>query len=203
MKPAGSAHQRPRAYSCAVSDVDGQLFRACRDHNDGDAWTELVHRHTRRLLGIARRQNLDEASAADVVQTAWRNLFESMPQVREPEKVGGWLATAVRRDAQFASRRSRRPVPQDRVDQASAPLDEALLIAERKTAVLRALGSIRAQCRRLLLLLFADERPSYGTIAEQLGMPIGSIGPTRARCLDDMRKLLERDPAYQLGTNVI
>jgi RNA polymerase sigma factor (sigma-70 family) len=184
-----------------VSNVDADLFRACRDRDDGAAWAELVHRHTGRLLAIARNQGLDEASAADVVQTAWRNLFESMHQLREPEWIGAWLTTAVKRHAQFISKRSKRSVPHDPIDQISPPVDEALLAAERRTAVVRALGAIREQCRQLLLLLFAEESPSYVAIAQQLNMPIGSIGPTRARCLDEMRRLLGSDPSFLLGSN--
>jgi RNA polymerase sigma factor (sigma-70 family) len=189
------------AYSGCVSNVDADLFRACRDRDDGAAWAELVQRHTRRLLAIARNQGLDEASAADVVQTAWRNLFESMHQLREPERIGVWLTTAVKRNAQFVSKRSKRSFPHDPLDQMSPPVDEALLASERRAAVVRALGAIREQCRQLLVLLFAEDSPSYVAIAQQLSMPIGSIGPTRARCLEEMRRLLGSDPSYLLGSN--
>lgn len=168
--------------------------RLVREARDGDraSWDELVARHTPTLWAVARSFRLDSAAAADVVQTTWLRLVENLASVREPERIGSWLATTARRECLAVLRHTGRQVPTDgddldRVDPVAEPLDAGLLRAERDAQLWTAFATMPQRCRRLLRVLSADPPPSYGQVAAALDMPIGSIGPTRGRCLNRLR----------------
>ena len=171
---------------------DGDLVRAVRAGDRG-AWDELVARHSSRLWAIARANGLDPASAADVVQTGWLNLIESVDRIRNPEAVGGWLATVVRHESIRMSKAQRRGVNDARlVPPDLPPLDESLLRSEQIAAVRSAFDRLSPHCRELLRLMFSDAKLSYEGIAALLDRPVGSLGPTRGRCLADLREQLDR-----------
>jgi RNA polymerase sigma factor (sigma-70 family) len=177
-----------------VDRSDGDLVRAVRAGDRG-AWDELVTRHSSRLWAIARANGLDTASAADVVQTGWLNLIESVDRIRNPEVVGGWLATVVRHESIRMSKVQRRGVNDARLLPPDLPpLDEGLLRSERIAAVRSAFDRLSPPCRELLRLMFSDAKLSYEEIATLLDRPVGSLGPTRGRCLADLRELLDRAP---------
>lgn len=177
---------------------DGELLAAALDRGPERqaAWDELVTRHTPRLFAVARSFRLDQAEAADVVQTAWLRLLERGEQVRDADLLGPWLATVVRNEARrLVSRRRIVPteVAWDRApDPHTAPTDERLLRAERAAALRVAFARLGEECAQLLRLLTADPPLAYAEIAATVGRPIGAIGPTRQRCLDQLRRHLPR-----------
>lgn len=180
---------------------DEALVLRCRT-GDAAAWEMLILRYQRLIYSIPRRAGLDEELAADVFQRVCELLLHHLPQLEQPNRIGAWLATTARRESWRVSRRQRVALPSlddalatDEAtqipDQAPLP-DEVLLRLEEQHRVRLALGALDERCRQLLELLFAQpEAPSYGEIAAVLGTSEGSIGPTRARCLQKLRRLLE------------
>jgi RNA polymerase sigma factor (sigma-70 family) len=162
---------------------------------DQTAWDALVAAYTNLLWSVARAHRLDTADAGDAVQTAWLRLLENLDRIQEPERLGGWLAVVARRECLLVLKRSHRepPVPADewldRVPDQRAPVEAAMLVAERDAALWQVFDELPDPCRRLLRVLVADPPPAYAEIADALDMPIGSIGPTRARCLAKLRTL--------------
>jgi RNA polymerase sigma factor (sigma-70 family) len=166
---------------------------------DSAAWNALVDRYTSLLWSVARGYRLDTADAADAVQTTWLRLVEHLGRIDDPSRVAGWLATTVRRECLRILRQSKREAPSsddeglpDRPDDAD-PLDAELLLAERDAALWRIFQQISERCRLLLRVLMASPPPSYSEVSAALDMPVGSIGPTRQRCLDQLRRLAEAD----------
>lgn len=166
---------------------------------DRAAWEQLVEAYGRLIWAIARNHRLGAGDAADVSQTTWLRLLENMDRLKEPGRVGAWLATTARREALRAVARGKRTtlVADDAVFEASqsrsappAHLDGALLAAERDQAVRAAVATLPAGCQQLLNLMMLDPAPSYEEMAAALGRPIGSLGPTRRRCLEKLRTLL-------------
>jgi RNA polymerase sigma factor (sigma-70 family) len=174
-----------------VSDV-GQLVRAAAD-GDQAAWNGLVDRYNGLVWSVARSFRLPAPDASDVVQTTWLRLVEHLGRLQDPERVGAWLATTARRESLRALRHSARQIPTEALPDAGgdARLDAAVLADERDRALWRAFGHLGERCRCLLRILVADPTPSYEEISDVLEMPIGSIGPTRQRCLAQLRTLAE------------
>jgi RNA polymerase sigma factor (sigma-70 family) len=169
------------------------LARAAQ--GDQSAWDELVNEHTRLLWSVARSFRLDAADANDVVQTTWLRLVEHLDRIEDPTRLVGWLVTTARREAMRVLRRSgrERPVVEDTVldrPDEGPPVDTALLTNERDRALWQAFERLNDKCRQLLQIA-VNEPKAYDEISAALGMPIGSIGPTRRRCLTQLRALLE------------
>jgi RNA polymerase sigma factor (sigma-70 family) len=185
-------------------DDAGELTSLVRQAADGDraAWETLVDRYTNLLWSIARGYRLGTEAAADVVQTSWLRLLENLGRIKEPERLGAWLATTARHECLRVLRRTQREelaedTSLDRPDAAAQPLDAALLLEERDAALWRALSRVGERCQQLLRVLMADPPPTYEAVSAALEMPVGSIGPTRARCL---AKLREQASAAGLGS---
>jgi RNA polymerase sigma factor (sigma-70 family) len=162
---------------------------------DQGAWDELVAEHTRLLWSVARSFRLDTADANDVVQTTWLRLVEHLDKIEDPTRLVGWLVTTARREAMRVLRRSgrERPVVEDTVldrPDDGPPVDAGLLLNERDRALWQAFSRLSDKCRQLLRIAVTEPQ-AYDEISEALGMPIGSIGPTRRRCLTQLRGLLE------------
>ena len=164
---------------------------------DGDqaAWNALVDRFGRLVWSVIRGFRLDAASAADVSQTVWLRLVENLDRIRDPERLASWLATTARNESIRAKRKLARAVPTefeiDIADEAAPELDERLIADERRAGVAAAFNELSPSCRQLLRLLSADPPLDYETISEMIDRPIGSIGPTRSRCLERLRRVLE------------
>jgi RNA polymerase sigma factor (sigma-70 family) len=167
------------------------LVRAAAGGDQG-AWDALVSRYVGLVWATARSYRLEDADAADVVQTTWLRLVEHLDRLRDPAAVGSWLATTARNEALRVIRVRSREVATDELDEPSddSPPDQALLAGERDVAVRAAFELLRERCRALLRLLAMDEPPSYEEISAALDMPIGAIGPTRSRCLEQLRRHL-------------
>jgi RNA polymerase sigma factor (sigma-70 family) len=174
-------------------DVAG-LVTAARD-GDENAWACLVERYAGMVWSVARGHRLSHADATDVSQTVWLRLSENLHRLREPAAVGGWLATVARNESLRLARQSARAVPTDEppepreLPEVAFPADSAL--GDRTITVLwSTFDQLNDRCRLLLRMLLADPAPPYLDISAALDMPVGSIGPTRARCLDRLRSLL-------------
>jgi len=165
---------------------------------DGDSWDRLVRRHNGSLYCVTRSFQLDKAAAEDAVQTTWLRLVEHLGTIREPDRVGAWLVTTIRRHI-ISTFRDRAHGPYlvgldgtDVPDPGRSP-EEEVAAGDRDARMRAALRRLPARDRQLLALLMASRRPSYGKVSAELRMPVGSIGPTRARCLARLRRELEAD----------
>jgi RNA polymerase sigma factor (sigma-70 family) len=169
----------------------GAVVRAASD-GDQEAWNALVARYGGLVWSVARAHRLGDADAADVFQTTWLRLVEHLGELRDPERVGAWLATTARHECLRVLRVGQRHVLTDGFElvetDSDAAVDTRLLAEERDAALWRAFSRISARCRALLRMLAADPPPSYEEVGAALDMPIGSIGPTRGRCLEQLRE---------------
>jgi RNA polymerase sigma factor (sigma-70 family) len=163
---------------------------------DERAWNALVAQHTRLLWSVARSYRLDQADAADVVQTTWLRLLEHLDRIEDPTRLVGWLVTTARRECLRVLRRSGRErliVDEDAtleiVDDDTEPVETRLITNERNATLWQAFRRLPERCQRLLRIAVAMPQ-AYDEVSTALGMPVGSIGPTRARCLVQLRKLL-------------
>jgi RNA polymerase sigma factor (sigma-70 family) len=173
-------------------DVRGAVEGAAA--GDAEAWNRLVGRYSGLVWAVARGEGLNQVDAADVCQTTWLRLAEHLGRIRSPEGVGAWLAKTARHECWRLARSARRvnSVEPDRLVLGESPAAEAEVLEEEELRALwEALGSLSPPCRTLLRVLVADPPPSYAEVSEILDMPIGSIGPRRARCLDRLRELVD------------
>jgi RNA polymerase sigma factor (sigma-70 family) len=182
-------------------DSDLQLVLACR-RGDQLAWEKLIRRYQRLIYAIPIRAGLDEDQAAEIFQDVFTTLFQKLNDIEEPEKLHAWLVTTARRKTWRIITQSHgapRSSTEVREQEASTirdetPLpDEQLLILEEQQRVRTAVLSLDERCRTLLEMLFYSREPaSYAEIAASLGIPEGSIGPTRARCLAKLLRMLKK-----------
>jgi RNA polymerase sigma factor (sigma-70 family) len=164
---------------------------------DADAWDELVDRFAGMVWAVARSHGLSSADAADVSQTTWLRLVEHLDRIREPDRVGAWLATTARHESLRIAKLTSRIVPTFdetvvdlRADDDGAQ-DPPWMNGDRDMALWALFRQIPTRCQVLLRLLIEENPLSYRDLGEALEMPIGSIGPTRARCLERLRRLAE------------
>lgn len=194
--PAVTFRSRVDRPVSGVGEADvAELVRRSSD-GEQEAWDELVRRFSGLVWGIARQCGLSKADAEDVSQVTWLRLVEQLGRLRQPERVAGWLAITARRESYRVSGRKSKELPVgDVVDVATGSAsgaDAALIASERDMALWSLLGALPDNCQRLMQLLVGDPPPSYAEISTTLGIPIGSIGPTRQRCLDRLRRLAEQ-----------
>jgi RNA polymerase sigma factor (sigma-70 family) len=164
---------------------------------DGDvrAWDALVERYTPLIWSICRKYRLDRADADDVGQSVWLHLVDQLGKIREPAALAGWLATTTRRECGRLVRAARGPHAaayeldaENMADARSDVAEQEVLAAERHAALREAYAQLPTDCQRLVAMLTADPPVPYAQISATLAMPIGSIGPTRSRCLDRIRR---------------
>ncbi|MFT4137178.1 RNA polymerase sigma factor [Microbacterium sp.] len=163
------------------------------------ALNEVVRELNPLLWHVARTQGLHTDEVLDVVQTAWLELVQRLDEIRTPSAVVGWLVSVTRREAWRVAGKGRRVVPTEAVadspDPAAGALD-VLLDSERDHTLWRYFQQLSERCQRLLRVLTAVDRPDYDEVSRAMGMPRGSIGPTRGRCLAKLRELLLDDPLW-------
>jgi RNA polymerase sigma factor (sigma-70 family) len=173
-----------------------ELVRAAEQHDAG-AWTELVSRHTGLLMSITRDYRLSPSDASDAVQSAWLRLLEHLGSLENPEAVTAWLVTTTRREClRLIALRRRTVLAGEDADlletHEPAPDPSSRLAAEEDAVVVRqALGLLPQRWRQLMEMLMSDPPTSYEEISRTLPIPIGSIGPTRKRCLQRLRVMVE------------
>ena len=163
-------------------------------HGDQRAWDALVERYAPLVWSVCRQYRLGE-DAGDVAQTVWLALVSQLGAIRDPAALAGWLSTTTRRECARAARATRRlPAAGPVLDVADLPderigiAEEELLAAERRAALRQAFAELPAASRELVALLLADPPLPYAEISARLGIPVGSIGPSRARCLEKLRR---------------
>ena|SRR2546426_7406767 len=165
---------------------------------DEGAWSDLVAHFAGLVWSVIRGYRMSAADGADVSQTTWLRLAEHIHKVREPDRIGAWLATTAGRECLRMLRQNQRAVPSDNLflteapdaDPAVAP-EHRILALERDGELWEAFSELPAKAQVLLRLLFADPPPSYEEISAATGMPIGSIGPTRGRYLAQLKARME------------
>lgn len=159
------------------------------------AWERLVEEFSGLIWAVARAHRLSKTDAADVAQTTWLRVVEHIDRMQNPARLGAWVATTARRECLRTLRAAAQTVPtEDDVfeqDPDSTTADAEVLLAERDAALWGAFDRLGARDKALLRMLIADPTPSYEEIGAALDMPIGSIGPTRARCLERLRRHAE------------
>jgi RNA polymerase sigma factor (sigma-70 family) len=193
-------HRHPHRCRGIVGSIDidpgAALASAAAGHSA--AWESLVSAYAGLVWSVARSFRLSEADAADVFQGTWLRLVEHLGDIRDGGRLGGWLAMTARREALMLLRRSRSTVVTDTIEDTADVLlpapDARLLHSEEQSALWLAFGAMSMACQQLLRVAFADPPPTYDEISTALDMPIGSIGPSRARCLAQLRGLMP-DPA--------
>jgi RNA polymerase sigma factor (sigma-70 family) len=162
---------------------------------DAQAWNALVERYAPLIWSICRQYHLGRADADDVGQNVWLKLVRQLDKVRDPAALAGWLATTTRHECGRVGRAARNPCTAHYVldaetipDPQGGMAEDELLLAERHSALREAFADLPPRCQRLIALLIADPPVPYGEISTRLGIPIGSIGPTRGRCLAKLRR---------------
>src|ERR1700760_1232691 len=183
-----------RVQDTGALDV-AELVRRAAD-GESWAWERLVDQYSRLIWAITRDFKLMESDAADVAQVTWLRLLENIHKIENPDRVGSWLATTARNEClRCLANRKRVVLAEDEdVLQGAAPagpeIDERLLLEERAEQVREAMTRLPLRWQHMLDMLMADPPASYAEISDQLGLPVGSIGPTRSRCLARLQVLL-------------
>ena len=188
--PARASQSRRRPKGLAARN-DAALVEACLK-GDEDAWNELVERFGRLVYSIARRYGLSEANAEDVFQTVFIILYRKLNTIRDQSRLSAWLIRTTHRECYRVGKSARGHAELDHaVVDVSAPAEEEASTWEIQHLVRRALCQLGGRCEQLLTALFlASGQPNYESIADQLGIKVGSIGPTRARCFEKLEKIL-------------
>lgn len=158
-----------------------------------EAWDGLVRRFNGLIWAIVRKHRLRPADSQDVVQVVWLRLLENLGSLRDPNRVGGWLATTTRHECLRVIRLRSRMIPtvDDVLESESDPdpsPEDIIVASDHQRAVFEVIRMLEPRCQQLLELS-AYQLP-YQVISELLDMPVGSIGPTRGRCLQQLRELL-------------
>jgi len=186
--------------SRTVADFEPAAALALAAGGNQHAWDSIVTAYGEMVWGIARSYRLSTPDAADVVQASWLKLVEHVGDIRDGDRLGAWLATTTRREALALLRRSKRDIPVEDAGLAEADdrdtdgPEQAVMRNDEDRMLWKAFGRLNGPCQRLLRVLMLDPAPPYVEVAAVLGMPIGSIGPTRARCLSTLRGFLRDTP---------
>jgi len=178
---------------------------AAYQNGDRAALDLLVHDLSPLLWQVVRAQGADRQTAEDVVQVAWLTLLRKAESVRDPQAVVAWMLTTARREAWRAVRKTALPRhvddPEPVMAVIPAPLDDRpdiqVELTEQQRLLWHHLHRLSDRCRQLLRVVAVVDRPDYGEISEVLGIPKGSVGPTRGRCLAKLRQALQDDPAWE------
>lgn len=182
---------------------DRDLIASCLS-GEHAAWEALIRRYQRLIYSIPLKSRLSPDDAADIFQSVCLKLYEKLATLREHDKISSWLITTTTRECWRVSAHSRRePQPSNSDDESESdslsqlpavgPLaDEQHEMIERQQAVRNAIETLSERCRELLTMLFYElEESSYAEIARRMAMPVPSVGPTRARCLEKLKRTLE------------
>lgn len=192
----------------AWAQEDARLVARCRA-GEAAAWRALVARYQRLVYTVVVRAGLDEHAAADVFQTVFQRLMAHLDRIDQPERLQAWVVTTAKREALRERERTRRQVPLEAdddgkpgpVDQLAdeAPLaEEALSELQQLHRLREGIERLDTRCRDLLLLVFRDDDDTlaYDEVSRRMGMPVGSIRPTRSRCLAKLRRLVEEGASH-------
>ena len=164
-------------------------------NGDQEAWNEIIERYSPLVWNICLRYQLDRQDIDDVGQSVWLLLVEHIGSLREAAALPGWLATTTKHECLRVLRAARRHdhaglPPEDQIppDGGDSAIEQEIIRAERDAALRAAFAELPPMCHELLSMLMSDQAPAYAEISARLGMAVGSIGPTRARCLERLRR---------------
>lgn len=196
-----TATDAPAAARPSLTRRAAAAFAAHRSGRLG-AVDELVEIATPLLWHTARAQGLGLETARDAVQTAWVRLVEKSDTIEDPQAVLGWLVVTTRRESWRLARRDRRTAaeqlqPEDTVPDPRPDPAERVALDGAHSVLWRHVTELSARCRKLLRVIAFSDRPDYASLSEALQMPVGSIGPTRGRCLARLRAALHADPEWE------
>jgi len=195
-----------------MDDSDVQLVLACR-RGDQLAWEKLIRRYQRLIYAIPLRAGLDQDQAAEIFQDVFTTFFQKLNDIEEPEKLQAWLVTTARRKTWRSIGKIQARTRQDAdtsdwtIDAGTmrdeTPLpDEQLVRLEEQHRIRTAVSMLDERCQKLVQMLFYQTQPpSYAEIAASLGVPEGSIGPTRARCLGKLLRILKKLDTHVFSDN--
>lgn len=171
---------------------DPELIKACQ-RGEQAAWDQLVDQYGRLVYSIPRRYGLTDADADDVFAAVWATAFKSLDALRDDTRLSAWLITTTHRECwRIGKKRGYDRELDQAMPDISEPAPDQSETWERQHQVRTALRRLGGRCEELLTALFLQSgEPHYDTIATQLGMPVGSIGPTRARCFQKLRDILQ------------
>ena len=174
------------------------LMRAARQGVE-DALGQIVTELSPLLWQVARSAGLSSGDAEDVLQTVWMRLVAHLDEIHNATALAAWLVTTTKREAWRVRAVGRRQVPADQESFAELPdegpgSEEQVIVHDQQRALWAAIGRLSARCQELLRIVAFAPRPDYAAVAAALGMPVGSIGPTRGRCLAKLRALLAESP---------
>jgi RNA polymerase sigma factor (sigma-70 family) len=177
-----------------MTTSNAELLDSARNGSQA-AWQALVAQYTGLIWSVARGYRLPTDDAADAVQMTWLRLLENLDRIRDPERLAGWLATTVRRECLQLLRKSgiERPSLDDshlQIADTDPPVDTSMLLDERDKALWQAFQSLGEKCRHLLRVLMSSPPPTYQDVAAALDIAIGTIGPARQRCLNQLRSIV-------------
>jgi|SRR5688572_2328244 len=168
---------------------DRDLIDSCLQ-GEQRAWTELIERYERLIYSVARKLCPQSEDCADVFQRVCLDLYENLQQLRNDRTLPAWLITVTRRRSYAYIREKRADIS---LDDYLTEYDPQVETVEKEFLLERAVAELPDRCESLIRLLYFDAtEPSYAEVAQHLGMPVASVGPTRARCLEKLRKMLER-----------
>jgi RNA polymerase sigma factor (sigma-70 family) len=168
---------------------DRELIESCL-RGEQSGWTQLVSKYERLIYSVARALCSEQEDCADVFQRVCLALYQNLDRLRSDQIISAWLMTVTRRQA-YAMIRAKKSY---------IPIEENVLVAQSNVDLIGkefeielAVGRLDERCQKLIRFLYFDSKgPSYAEIAAELAMPVASIGPTRARCLEKLKKLLSR-----------
>lgn len=202
--PAQAAATEPIPLPEPIYSRDAELVQACLA-GDNEAWKTLLSRYNQLIYSIPRKYRLDADDAADVYQTVSLALWNGLAKLRSEKALTNWIVVTTSRQAEKVARRRRRQVAQGEagseesekaLQKLAAPAEDPLAgVAEvrLKHELQRAMDRLPQRCVDLLTRLYlVEEQPDYDTLSAELGIPRGSLGPTRGRCLEKLKKLYEK-----------
>jgi RNA polymerase sigma factor (sigma-70 family) len=185
-----------------VEATDNELVNACLQ-GDAAAWEALIVRYQRLIYSIPLKARLSQDDAADIFQSVCLKLYEKLASLRDHEKLSSWIITTTTRESWRLSNRQRKETPKNDAESEEADeklhqlasdsplIEEQRIQLEQQQTVRQAVSVLPERCKDLVTLLFyRQDEVSYTEISRQMDMPVASIGPTRARCLEKLRKLL-------------
>ena len=176
------------------TQTHGELLTRARN-GDQQAWNDLVDRMSPLVWSVTRSFRLDHATATDVAQTVWLKVIENIDRIADPERLPGWIATTVRREAIKVSGQQKKVVPSEfEYDLAdlNTSVESTVVDLEEHESVRAAFNTLSEDDQQLLRLMVVEPPLSYEEIAEITGRPVGSLGPTRARALGRLKKAMEK-----------
>jgi RNA polymerase sigma factor (sigma-70 family) len=187
-----------RTYLSAAATCSNTMLLERAAQGEQCSWNELVNKYDGFVRSVARSFRLQEADVHDVAQTTWLRLVQHLHTIRDPERLAGWLAVTATRESLTVLRKASRHHPMAQVDETPDPdpavdVEESAANRDAARDLWATVAELLPRQRSLLITLFRDELDSYADVAAKCAMPIGSIGPTRARALSRLQcKLADR-----------